>query len=139
MSKVAQVTEITRRIEKYSDIFADFSVHPVTGQLNKKINEEAVKQSVRNLLLTDKYERPFHPEIGSNLRSILFENMTPGIKPVMDEYISDVINNYEPRANLIATNLLFDNDLNSVNVEVTFGVIETEDVVTVRVVLTRNR
>lgn len=139
MSKVAQVTEITRRIEKYSDFFADFSIHPVTGQLNKKINEEAVKQSVRNLLLTDKYERPFHPEIGSNLRAILFENMTPGIKPVMDEYISDVINNYEPRANLIATNLLFDNDLNSVNVEVTFGVIETEDVVTVRVVLTRNR
>jgi len=139
MSKVTAVTEITRTIEKYSDIFTDFSRHPVTGQLNKKTNAEAVKQSVRNLLLTDKYERPFRPEIGTNLRAMLFENMTPGIAIVVDEFIYDTINNYEPRAELIATNLSFMNDNNAVNIEIKFAIINSDDTVTLNLVLTRNR
>ena len=139
MSKLQTVTEKTIAIEKYSDIFTDFSIHPTTGQLNKKTNENAVKQSVRNLLLTDKYERPFHPEIGSNLRALLFENMTPSISLEVEEYISDVINNYEPRAALLATNLSFMNDHNAVNVEVKFSVINTDDVSTISFVLARNR
>ncbi len=139
MSKLQTVTEKTRTVEKYSDIFTDFSIHPTTGQLNKKTNENAVKQSVRNLLLTDKYERPFHPEIGSNLKALLFENMTPGITLEVEEYIKDVINNYEPRAILLATNLNFINDNNSVNVEVKFSIINTDEASTINFVLSRNR
>ena len=139
MSKLQTVTEKTIAIEKFSDIFTDFSIHPTTGQLNKKTNENAIKQSVRNLLLTDKYERPFHPEIGSNLRALLFENMTPGISIEAEEYVRDVINNYEPRAILLATNLSFMNDNNAVNVEVRFSVINTDEISTINFVLTRNR
>ena len=139
MSKLQTVTEKTKTIEKYSDIFTDLRIHHTNGQLNKKTNENAVKQSVRNLLLTDKYERPFHPEIGSNLKALLFENMTPGISLEVEEYVKDVINNYEPRAVLLATNLNFNNDNNSVNVEVKFSIIDTDDVSTINFVLTRNR
>ena len=68
MSKVGQLTELTKNnLEFYSDMFTDFSRHAVTGELNRKTNENAVKQSVKNLLLTNKYERLFNPEIGSNL------------------------------------------------------------------------
>ena len=139
MSKLQTVTEKTRAIEKFSDIFTDFSIHPTTGQLNKKTNENAIKQSVRNLLLTDKYERPFHPEIGSNLSALLFENMTPGISLEAEEYVRDVINNYEPRAILLSTNLSFMNDNNAVNVEIKFSVINTDEISTINFVLTRNR
>ena len=140
MSKNAQTTELTRQNTTFfSDFFTDFSRHAQNGELNKKINENAVKQSVRNLLLTDKYDRPFHPEIGSNLKALLFENMTPGISLEVEEYVKDVINNYEPRAVLLATNLNFNNDNNSVNVEVTFYIIDTDDVSTIKFDLTRNR
>ena len=139
MSKLQTQTEVTKTIEKFSDFFTDFSIHPTTGQLNRKTNENAIKQSVRNLLLTDKYERKFHPEIGSSFRALLFENMTPGIAQQVEEYVKDVINNYEPRAILIATNLDFNNDMNSVNVEVKFSIVNTEDVSTINFVLARNR
>ena len=139
MSKLQTVTEKTIAVEKYSDIFTDFSIHPTTGQLNKKTNENAIKQSVRNLLLTNKYERPFHPEIGSNLKALLFENMTPGITLEVEEYVKDVINNYEPRAALLATNLSFMNDNNAVNVEVKFSVVNSDDISTITFVLSRNR
>ena len=67
MSKLQTVTEKTRAIEKFSDIFTYFSIHPNPGQLNRKTNENAIQQYVSNLLLTDKYVRHFHPVIGSNL------------------------------------------------------------------------
>ena len=72
MSKTQTLTANTIKSVVYSDFFTDFSRHINTGQLNKKTNEDAVKQSVRNLLLTNHYERPFQPQIGSNLKQLLF-------------------------------------------------------------------
>ncbi len=67
MSKVTQTTEVSNAPTFFSDMFTDFSRHAVTGELNKKTNQSSVKQSVKNLLLTNKYERLFEPNIGSNL------------------------------------------------------------------------
>ena len=80
MSKNTQTTELSRKgVTFFSDFFTDFSRHAQTGELNKKTNENAVKQSVRNLLLTNKGERLFQPTVGSNLKALLFENASPFI------------------------------------------------------------
>ena len=109
MSKIAQVTEVTSQPARivFSDFFSDFSRNAITGELNKKTNVEAVKQSVKNLLLTDKYERLFQPEIGSGLKGLLFENATPFVQLQIDTYINSVIENYEPRAEIIPPMLVF--------------------------------
>ena len=67
---------------------------------------DAVKQSIKNLILTNHYERPFHPEIGSNLRAMLFENMTPQMNVLISRQIEELIQNYEPRARLIQVKTL---------------------------------
>ena len=89
MSKTQTLTANTIKEVVYSDFFTDFSAHVNTGQLNKKTNEDAVKQSVRNLLLTDMYERPFQPTIGCNLRGLLFENFTPDTQLLAKKYIEE--------------------------------------------------
>ena len=93
MSKLALVTANTAKSVVFSDFFTDFSRSPTSGMLNIKTNEDAVKQSVRNLLLTDKYERPYQPEIGSNVRNLLFENWTPALGEIMKEHVQDVFDN----------------------------------------------
>jgi phage baseplate assembly protein W len=122
MSKVAQITEITGQPARvvFSDFFSDFSRNAVTGELNKKTNVESVKQSVKNLLLTDKYERLFQPEVGSGLKGLLFENATPFVQLQIESYITAVIENYEPRARIIATNVSFYNDRNAANITIKF-------------------
>ena len=91
-----------RNAQIYKDINLNFSKHPITGDISKLTNVEAVKRSVRNLVNTNFYERPFHPEIGSDVRSILFEPVSPLIADVLKRYVEDVINNFEPRAELIS-------------------------------------
>ena len=141
MSKVAQITEITGQPARvvFSDFFSDFSRNAVTGELNKKTNVEAVKQSVKNLLLTDKYERLFQPEVGSGLKGLLFENATPFVQLQIESYITAVIENYEPRARIIATNVSFYNDRNAANITIKFMVINTEDPVEFNISLERTR
>ena len=84
----------------YSDLDLNFAVTPGKKDVNKKKDIEAVKQSVRNLILTNHYERPFHPEIGSSVRSLLFENINPITTNILKRAIGEVITNFEPRARL---------------------------------------
>ena len=139
MSKTAVKTEKNIRPVIYRDFFTDFSTHSATGELNTKTNEEAVKQSIRNLLLTDKYERPMQPLIGSGLKGMLFENYLPETQIAIKQVIADCIGNYEPRANLI--NVIVVPELNgtSVTVTVTFGIINKPDPVNLDIVLERMR
>ena len=90
-----------RAAQIYSDI--DLFFGPKTGSkdISKLINVAAVKRSVRNLILTNIGEKPFHPEIGSGVRAILFEPMTPITAHVLAIKVEDVIENFEPRAKLI--------------------------------------
>lgn len=86
---------------KYSDLNLGFIAHPVTGAITRKTDREAVKQSVKSLILTDFYERPFQPEIGCGLRYYLFELFSPAIKQSMETAMREVIENYEPRASIL--------------------------------------
>ena len=88
------VQKITR---KYSDLDLNFIAHPVTKDISTLVNETAVIRSLRNLILTGFYERPFHPEIGSGVKQSLFENATPVTAQVLRQSIQEVITNFEPR------------------------------------------
>jgi len=85
----------------FSDLALSFTAHPVTKQLSRKKNREAVKQSVKSLILTDFYERPFKPRIGCSIRKSLFEPFTPITQQTIENAVREVIKNYEPRADVV--------------------------------------
>ena len=82
----------------YKDLNLNFSANPVTGDVTTVTDVIAVKRSVRNLLLTNHYDRPFHPEIGSNVPALLFENVGPITGNQLQRAIEEMIGNFEPRA-----------------------------------------
>ena len=139
MSKVSVVTANTAKEIVFSDFFTDFSRSPTSGMLNKKTNEDAVKQSVRNLLLTDKYERPYQPQIGSNIRALLFENWTPATGEIMKQYVQEVFDNFEPRAELVNCAVQANDSLNSIVVKIWFRLINSESITEFDVILKRVR
>ena len=123
----------------YSDIDINLDKHPISGDLIKLTNEAAIIRSVRNLLLTDFYERPFKHNIGSNIRKMLFENFTPDTQQMLKDAITETINSFEPRCNII--NILINpfEDNNAVNVTFTFSLINREDPITIDFYLDRIR
>ena len=82
----------------YKDLNLNFSANPVTGDVAMVTDVIAVKRSVRNLLLTNHYDRPFHPEIGSNIQNILFQNFGPITGNQLSRAIEEMLANFEPRA-----------------------------------------
>ena len=81
----------------YKDLNLDFQQNTATKDIQKMLDVESVKRSVRNLINLNHYEKPFHPEVGSNLRALLFENITPQISHFIGKQIELLIRNYEPR------------------------------------------
>jgi hypothetical protein len=92
---------IRARSRDYSDVDFGFRANPVTGDVSIKRGTEAIKQSVRNILLTNKGERPFDPEFGSNIRSQLFENFDPITETLLAEEIRTALRTYEPRVRVL--------------------------------------
>ena len=82
----------------YKDLNLNFSTNPITQDVTAVTDVNAVKRSVRNLLLTNHYDRPFHPEIGSNVQALLFENFGPITGNQLSRQIEELIANFEPRA-----------------------------------------
>ena len=114
--------ESTRNAQQYKDLDLFFS-RKSNNDLNKVTDVEAVKRSVRNLVLHNTFEKPFHPEIGGNVRGLLFENMTPMTSNVIARKIQDTIENHEPRARLVGVQAIPDVDLNGYQVSVYFYVV----------------
>ena len=84
----------------YKDLNLNFTANPITGDVATVTDVNAVKRSVRNLLLTNHYDRPFHPEIGSNIPYLLFENFGAVTCNQLARHIEEMITNFEPRANV---------------------------------------
>ena len=93
--------DISRNVKQYSDLDLFFTKKIVGSDVNKITDIQAVKRSIRNLVLLNHYEKPFHPEIAGVVRSMLFEPMTPVIAQIIARKVDDVIENYEPRARLV--------------------------------------
>ena len=121
----------------FSDIDLNFIPHPVTGDIVKKYDESAIKASIRNLVLTSNYERPFHSEIGCQLRNLLFEPMSPITTQLIQNTIGQTIKNFEPRAILLSVVANYSPDNNSVYVTVNFQIVNTTTPQTVSITLER--
>ena len=117
---------IKRNTKTFTDLNLLFTASPSTGDITKKTDEEAVKSSLRNLISTKNYERPFHPEIGCQLFALLFENLTSVTTQVIRKTIIDVINKFEPRVIVLDVKLSETGDQNNLDVSIIFKIINTE-------------
>ena len=115
--------ESDRSVKQYSDLDLFFGRKSASNDINKVNDILAVKRSVRNLILTNHYEKPFHPEIGSGVRDVLFENMTPTTAHILTRKIEMVIENFEPRARLISVRASPNLDRNEYECTISFYVV----------------
>jgi hypothetical protein len=125
----------------YSDLRKDMFLNPVNSDVSRYTDEDAIKESITNLLLTDPGERLFNPTLGSNIRKMLFENIVyPETRYILNESIKTTIKNFEPRCNLISVNITnLGDDTNSVNATIVFSVINIQTPIILNVVLSRVR
>tara|TARA_B110000977_G_C10985469_1_gene457785 strand:+ start:720 stop:1160 length:441 start_codon:yes stop_codon:yes gene_type:complete len=131
---------IGRNSKQYKDLDLFFSKKSVSNDVNTVTDITAVKRSVRNLVLTNHYEKPFHPEIGSGVRDILFEPMTPFIAHILTVKVQDVIENFEPRARVIGVSARPDIDRNEYELTIQFFVVNAPtELVELTVMLERLR
>ena len=128
-----------RSVKVYKDLNLDFQQNSATKDIQKITDVESVKRSVRNLINLNYYEKPFHPEIGSNLRGLLFENITAQISHYMSKQIELLIKNYEPRCRMVEVVNRPDMDRNGYSVSVSFYVVNTPDPIQVETFLERLR
>ena len=115
--------ESDRSVRQYSDLDLFFGKTKAAKDVGRVFDIQAVKRSVRNLVLLNHYEKPFHPEIGSGVRGMLFELMTPITAQILAKKVEDVIINFEPRARLISVRAIPDLDRNAYEVSVQFYVV----------------
>ena len=134
-----QNNESQRSSRIYKDLNLGFQKNTATKDIQKITDIEAVKRSVRNLINTNHYEKPFHPEIGSNLRAMLFENITPQMNHIISKQIDNLIRNFEPRCRLVQVNTQPDLDRNRYACQISFYVVNHPEPVAVETFLERLR
>ena len=130
---------MARNTRIFSDLDLNFTKHPVTKDITRRYDDDAIKQSVKNLLLTRNFERPFHSEIGSPIRQLLFDNPGPMFNVMLQRAVIDVINNFEPRVNIIDVRVDDYSDANEVYVTLEFTIVNTERPITLELALERTR
>ena len=128
-----------KSVKIYKDLNLDFQQNTATKDIQKIEDVESVKRSVRNLVSLNFYEKPFHPEIGSNIRGLLFENITPQISHYIGKQLELLIRNYEPRCRLVNVENMPDLDKNGYSVSVSFYVVNVSNPVVVETFLERLR
>ena len=134
------LTNKSKRSSKlFKDLNLDFQENTATKDIQKMLDVESVKRSVRNLINLNHYDKPFHPEIGSNLRGMLFENITPQMSHAITKEIDLLIRNYEPRAKLVQVSTMPNFDRNAYAATISFFVQNAPDRITVESFLERLR
>jgi phage baseplate assembly protein W len=137
----AQLTNDSNRSSRvYSDLDLFFGKKSSDSDIQNITDVKAVKRSIRNLVLLNHYEKPFHPEIASGVRDMLFELMTPVTAQILARKVEDVINNYEPRARLVGVSAIPDLDRNAYEVSIEFYVVnQPTELVDLSIMLERLR
>jgi phage baseplate assembly protein W len=132
-------TPANTQSRSYIDFNTAFLQHPVSNDLGRVYDAEAVRQSIRRLILTNKYERRLNPQIGSNVQKILFEPMDGTTTSVLQNYIKETIQNYEPRAILQQVTVTPNYSQQSYSVTIIFSTVFTQNAVTLSFFLYRVR
>lgn len=139
MARADKFTQTDRKSQIYSDFLTNMNRHPVSGDIVRYVNENAVTRSIKNLILTNRGERLYQPRIGSDIRSLLFEPMGSASADLISTYVQETIESYEPRAKVLKCEVVPQYDNNSYLVILAFMVINKQDPVTVQVTLDRVR
>ena len=129
----------TNIARSFSDLDLNFNIHPIKKDINLHKGEMAIINSIKNLVLTNHYERPFRPEIGSNVRRLLFENMDTITAASLEDEIKQTIVNYEPRAIVHTITAQADFENNGFNVSMEFFVNNKTDPISITFFLERIR
>lgn len=130
---------MARNTRTFSDLDFMFTAHPVTKDITRRYDDNAIKASLKNLILTSNYERPFHSEIGSQIRALMFEPASPMLAQMLKRAVIDVVNNFEPRVFLDDVTVGFAPDSNAVYITVEFRIVNTERPLSLDLVLERTR
>ena len=125
--------------QRYSDFLIDLNPHPVVKDIVKYIDEMAVNKAIRNLILTDRGERLYQPDIGSDLRSMLFEPMSSASGELISTFIQSTIKDYEPRAVVLQVRVVPNYDKNLYTVTIVYMVINKAEPTTLNIALERIR
>lgn len=132
-------TVTTTIVRDFKDLDLNFTIHPVKKDINKNIGTMAIVNSIKNLILTNHYEKPFHPEIGSNVRRLLFDNLDTVTASAIESEIRTTITNFEPRVSITNIQVLPDGDNNGFKVYLEFTVVNLTTPVTINFFLERIR
>lgn len=134
---MAQVTIDSTR--SFRDLDLNFTIHPIRKDINVHKNEYAIINSVKNLILTNFYERPFQPEIGSNIRRLLFDNIDSIIAAQLERAIEETILNFEPRVQISNITAIPKPDENRYSLQLEFFVINSPNPISINFFLERIR
>jgi len=129
----------SKSIKAFTDLDLSFKVNPFTKDLYLKTDEEAVKTALKHLIRTRNFERPFHPEIGTQIHSLMFENFSSAVKIAMERTISESIEKFEPRVRLIDVVIVETEDANDLEVNIIFTLKNTDKPITITTLISRVR
>lgn len=132
------MSTIQKQFRKYTDFSFSFTRNPLTNQVNIKSNAEAIKQSVRNILLTKKGEKPFDPNFGSPIAELLFENVSPVVSSIIRDEIKRVVEFYEKRITINDVTVSF-KDTHTIKVDIIGIIINTSEPLTISTLISRLR
>ena len=134
-----QRSALVSRGKQYSDIDLSLTPHPNKKDILPLTDVDAVRNAIKNLVLTNRFERPFQPALGANINRILFENSSPDTVFLLRSYIKDVIDQYEPRVDQVYVQVEDDSDNNAYYVTITFNVISVDSEADIQLYLERIR
>lgn len=137
--KLGTATLVTSRDKQYRDIDLSFDRQPGTNDVYKKIDAAAVKQSMKTLISTNKFEKPFDPFFGADIRALLFELADDFTSYEIKENIRNTVYRYEPRAEILDIVADIRPDYNSVGVSITFKIVSSQETITITTVVNRLR
>ena len=139
LSDKTGVVSTTARSKPYSDLNLKLTLHPVRKDIMSLKDDAAIKNSVKNLLLTNFFERPFQPDLGANLRALLFEPADVITRVALRDAIKNVLNEREPRISDVAVLVENEDAKNAYRVTVGFNIKQIEKTETVEIILKRLR
>ena len=134
-----QKAKVVSRKKGHSDLDLSLKLHPIRKDLNILKDDNAIKNAVKNLLISNAFERPFQPELGANLRGLLFEPADAITKIAIKQNILDVINNHEPRVKTLSIRINDLADQNTYRITVEFLIKEYDTQNNVEILLRRLR